>query len=82
MDVESVQATALKLVFNLLNMFGFEAFSSSKTPVSLNTYVWCHNLDGDFLALLSELDVKSSSEVGDFLNQLWEAYNHLLLSRT
>lgn len=39
MDHESVQATALKVVFDLLHVFGFEAFnitshtgSSTKTP--------------------------------------------------
>lgn len=36
MDHESVQATAVKVVFDLLHVFGFEAFnitsSSTKTP--------------------------------------------------
>lgn len=33
---------------------------------------WCHNLDGDFLALLSRLDVESSPEVRGFFSGINE----------
>lgn len=34
MDHESVQATALKVVFDLLHVFGFEAFNITSTTAS------------------------------------------------
>ena len=37
MDHESVQATALKVVFDLLHVFGFEAFHIGESQEELST---------------------------------------------